>query len=100
MRAVYFFVRDERLARGLPIADGTRDPRWGGRPLNGLNRGTAFYTSPSCTIVTVARIVRRVVAARWRSFRASPQALRVSRAPQRSTTGPERQRLVFLCLFF
>ena len=72
-----FFQRraSRRLFPGAGrAAEGTRDPRRGGRPPNGLDRGTVSHTSPSCTIATVELIVRGVVAARLRSVRvpASP----------------------------
>lgn len=101
MRAVYFFPPRRAAREGF--ADGTRDPRRGGRPPNGLDRGTVSHTSPSCTIATVELIVRGVVAARLRSIRASPKpfarAERLS-ARQLATNGNDScfPGLIFECI--
>lgn len=101
MRAVYFFPPRRAARKGF--ADGTRDPRRGGRPPNGLDRGTVSHTSPSCTIATVELIVRGVVAARLRSIRASPKpfarAERLS-ARQLATNGNDScfPGLIFECI--
>ena len=93
MRAVYFFPPRRAAREGF--ADGTRDPRRGGRPPNGLDRGTVSHTSPSCTIATVELIVRGVVAARLRSIRASPKPFARAERLSARQLATELKRLVF-----
>jgi hypothetical protein len=94
-RGVFFPPR--RAARG-GFADGTRDPRRGGRPPDGLDRGTVSNIPPSRTIATVEWIVRGVVAARLRSVRRPRKPFAQWPSASALDNWLERQRLVF-CLF-
>ena len=96
-----FFER--RAARRLfpgagRAAEGTRDPRRGGRPPDGLDRGTVSNIPPSRTIATVEWIVRGVVAARLRSVRRPRKPFAQWPSASALDNWLERQRLVF-CLF-
>ena len=98
MRAVYFFLRDERLAGGLPTGRATRAGAVDRRTVS--IGGTVSNIPPFRTIATVERIVRGVVAARLRSVRRPRKPF--ARWPSASALDNwlERQRLLFACFIF